>query len=153
MPIPTSNEGSSVFEASPALDGALLVAGLGCRKGCSRVELEALLHRAMREHGLPIAALGCLASSEIKANEPGMHALAAHLGLPLALLSAAQLAPYDAAVSEQSALSKALTGSAGVAEASALAQAEIMGNQKARLLCRKLRSANATCALAVTRLT
>ena len=126
MPIPTATDDSSVPEPRPLPDGALLVAGLGCRKGCSRVE--------------------------IKANEPGLHALAAHLRLPLALLSATQLAPYDAAVSEHSLRSKALTGSAGLAEASALAQAEIMGNQKTRLLCRKLRSANATCALAITRL-
>jgi cobalt-precorrin 5A hydrolase len=152
MPIPTATDDSSLPEPRPVPDGALLVAGLGCRKGCSRVELEALLHRALRDHGLTVAALSCLASSEIKANEPGLHALAAHLRLPLALLSATQLAPYDASVSEHSPRCKALTGSAGLAEASALAQAEIMGNQKARLLCRKLRSANATCALAITRL-
>lgn len=152
MPIPTTNESSSAPESRPVPDGSLLVAGLGCRKGCSRVELEVLLHQALREHGLMMASLSCLASSEIKANEPGLQALAAHLRLPLALLSATQLAPYDALVSEHSPLGKNLTGSAGLAEASALAQADNMGNQKARLLCRKLRSANATCALAITRI-
>jgi cobalt-precorrin 5A hydrolase len=149
MPIQTSIEGSSAPDSRPRQGGSLHVAGLGCRKGCSRIELEALLHRALRDHGLTIAALSCLASSEVKANEPGLHELAAHLQLPLALLSATQLAPYDASVSECSPLSKTLTGSAGLAEASALAQGDIMSNQKARLLCRKLRSANATCALAV----
>lgn len=129
----------------------MYVAGLGCRQGCSRIELEALVHRALREHGMSFAALSCLASSERKADEPGLHQLAAHLQLPLALLSAAQLAPYDAALSEASPLSKMLTGSAGLAEASALAQAESLSHGKARLLGRKLRSANATCAIAVTR--
>ncbi|MCQ4297384.1 cobalamin biosynthesis protein [Pseudomonas stutzeri] len=152
MPIPTAIENSSAPESRPVSGESLLVAGLGCRKGCSRVELEALLHRALRDHGLTTVALSSLASSEIKANEPGLQALAAHLRLPLALLSATQLAPYDAAVSEHSPRSKALTGSAGLAEASALAQADLMGSQKARLLCRKLRSANASCALAITRL-
>ena len=152
MPIPTATDDSSLPEPRPVPDGALLVAGLGCRKGCSRVELEALLHRALRDHGLTIAALSGLASSEIKANEPGLHELAAHLALPLALLSAAQLAPYDASLSEASPLSKTLTGSAGLAEASALAQAESLSHDKARLLCSKLRSANATCAIAVARL-
>ena len=149
MPIQTAIEGPSVPAPQPGPGGALYVAGLGCRKGCSRTELEALLHRALRAHGLPIEALSCLASSERKANEQGLCELAAHLQLPLALLSAAQLTPYDASVSECSPLSKTLTGSAGLAEASALAQAEILSRREARLLCRKMRSANATCALAV----
>lgn len=100
---------------------------------------------------MAIAALSCLASSERKTDEPGLHELAAHLQLPLALLSAAQLAPYDASLSEASPLSKMLTGSAGLAEASALAHAETLSHGKAQLLGSKLRSANATCAIAVTR--
>lgn len=151
MPLQTAKD-SSAPDASAASGAQLYVAGLGCRRGCSRIELEALLHHALREHGLAIAALSCLASSERKTDEPGLHELAAHLQLPLALLSAAELAPYDAALSEASPLSKLLTGSAGLAEASALAQAESLSDGKARLLCRKLRSANATCAIAVTRL-
>ncbi len=145
MPLQTAKD-LSAPDASAASGAQLYVAGLGCRRGCSRIELEALLHHALREHGLAIAALSCLASSERKTDEPGLRELAAHLQLPLALLSAAELAPYDAP------LSKSRTGSAGLAEASALAQAESLSDGKARLLCRKLRSANATCAIAVTRL-
>lgn len=150
MPLQTAKD-SSAPDASAASGAQLYVAGLGCRRGCSRIELEALLHRALREHGLAIAALSCLASSERKTDEPGLHELAAHLQLPLALLSAAQLAPYDASLSEASPLSKMLTGSAGLAEASALAHAETLSHGKAQLLGSKLRSANATCAIAVTR--
>ncbi|MCQ4257092.1 cobalamin biosynthesis protein [Stutzerimonas stutzeri] len=152
MPIQTALNDPAASSPRAGSGGSLYVAGLGCRQGCSRIELEALLHRALREHGLTITALSCLASSERKADEPGLHELAAHLALPLALLSAAQLAPYDAALSEASPLSKMLTGSAGLAEASALAQADTLSHDKARLLCSKLRSANATCALAVARL-
>jgi cobalt-precorrin 5A hydrolase len=131
------------------MNGALHVAGLGCRKGCSPVELEQLLRRALRVHELPIEALSYLATSEHKTSETGMRELAEHLQLPLVWLSAEQLAPYDDSLSDTSLLSKEFTGSAGVAEASALAQAEIASGKKAQLLCRKLRSANATCALAV----
>jgi cobalt-precorrin 5A hydrolase len=152
MPSQIAIEGSSAPDSRPEPGGSLHVAGLGCRKGCSRIELEALLYRALREHGLTIETLSCLASSDRKTNEPGLHELAAHLQLPLAWLSATQLAPYDESVSECSPLSKTLTGSAGLAEASALAQAEIVSSQKAQLLCRKMRSANATCALAVAHL-
>jgi cobalt-precorrin 5A hydrolase len=149
MPIQTVLEVLCTPNSRSRMNGSLHVAGLGCRRDCSRIELEGLLHRALRAHGLTIKALICLASSEHKANEPGLQQLAEHLQLPLAWLSAAQLAPYDDSVSEFSPLSKKLTGSAGLAEASALAQAEIISSQKAQLLCRKMRSANATCALAV----
>lgn len=98
---------------------------------------------------MSLEAIDCLASSTHKAGETGLLALAEHLQLPLVWLSAEQLAPYDGALSNPSLLSKQLTGSAGVAEASALAGAEQATGQKARLLGAKLRSANATCALAV----
>lgn len=131
---------------------ALHVAGLGCRRGCSRVELEHLLHQVLQQHEIALEALDCLASSAHKAGETGLLELAEHLQLPLVWLSAEQLAPYDGALSSHSLLSKQLTGSAGVAEASALAQAERASGQNAQLLGAKLRSANATCALAVARL-
>ena len=131
---------------------ALHVAGLGCRRGCSRVELEALLRHVLQQHDMAFEAIDCLASSAHKTAETGLLELAEHLQLPLVWLSAEQLAPYDGALSGASSLSKHLTGSAGVAEASALAQAERATGQKARLLGAKLRSANATCALAVARL-
>jgi len=105
----------------------------------------------LQQHDLALSAIDCLASSAHKAAETGLLELAGHLRLPLVWLSAEQLAPYDGALSGASSLSKQLTGSAGVAEASALAQAERTG-QKARLLGAKLRSASATCALAVARL-
>jgi cobalt-precorrin 5A hydrolase len=132
----------------PASQQRTNVAGLGCRKGCSRAELEQLLRQVLREHRLPVEALSYLASSEHKASETGLSELAEHLQLPVVWLSAEQLAPYDGVLSEKSLLSKQLTGSAGVAEASALAQAELVTGQKAQLLGTKLRSANATCALA-----
>ncbi len=143
---------SALRPLSPLPSRALHVAGLGCRRGCSRAELEQLLQRVLQQHDLALSAIDCLASSAHKAAETGLLELAEYLRLPLVWLSAEQLAPYDGALSGASSLSKQLTGSAGVAEASALAQAERATGQKARLLGAKLRSANATCALAVARL-
>ncbi len=127
---------------------SLLVAGLGCRKGCSAEELERLLLQALALHGLSVSALDWLASSAHKTNEPGLLQLAERLQLPIRWLPASQLADQDAALSAHSALSRQVSGSAGVAEASALAQAAAASGQPARLLCSKLRSDNATCALA-----
>lgn len=126
----------------------LLIAGFGCRKGCSHEELKQLLTRALDLQGLELAALAGLASSVHKQNESGLHALAVQLQLPLNWLSSSDMQPYDHALSERSALSAKYTGSAGVAEASALAQAERESGQPAALIGTKLRSSNATCALA-----
>lgn len=130
------------------MNSRLLIAGFGCRKGCSLAELEQLLMCALELHGLELAALGGLASSLHKHQEGGLRELAIRLQLPLNWLSENDLQQYDHALSERSALSLQHTGSAGVAEASALAQAERASGQPAALIGPKLRSGNATCALA-----
>ena len=76
--------------------------------------------------------------------------LGEHLQRPLAFLSAEQLARYHACLSTVSLPSLRISGSAGVAEASALAQAEILAGGPARLLASKHKSARATVALAIS---
>ncbi|MBB4819886.1 cobalt-precorrin 5A hydrolase [Pseudomonas alcaligenes] len=127
-----------------------LVAGLGCRRGCSEQELRALLDAALAELGLVPGHLSALASVDSKADEPGLQALALTLRLPLALLPAAQLAACEGRLSGLSAIALRETGSPGIAEAAALVQAEALAGRPARLLVEKRRSANATCALACT---
>ncbi|KAF1051051.1 MAG: Cobalt-precorrin-5A hydrolase [Stenotrophomonas maltophilia] len=127
----------------------ILVAGLGCRRGCPVDELHALLCTTLAEAGLDVAALSALASAAAKADEPGLRQLAERLGLPIAFLSAAQLAAQRDAVTPASARVQAVVGEAGVCEAAALAQARILGGQPARLCVEKRRSAQATCALAM----
>jgi cobalt-precorrin 5A hydrolase len=112
----------------------ILVAGLGCRRGCPASALRELLDAALAAHGLTAGELSALASSTHKADEAGLRELAAALGLPLALLPAEVLAGYDGRLTRHSARSEALTGSAGVAEASALAEAERRAGSPARLL-------------------
>ncbi|MWV13063.1 cobalamin biosynthesis protein CobE [Pseudomonas sp. R-28-1W-6] len=127
---------------------SVIIAGLGCRRGCTALELAELLLATLHQLQLPLAALSGLASSARKRDELGLLQLAAELDLPLTFCAAEQLASYESRLSESSALARELTGSAGVAEASALAQAEALAGRSATLLCTKQRSACATLALA-----
>ncbi|MHB9799104.1 cobalamin biosynthesis protein [Pseudomonas sp. MT3] len=125
-----------------------LVAGLGCRRGCPLDELRALLRDTLAEAGLDESHLTALASATLKADEEGLTALAAALDLPLALFTPQQLAACERNLGEPSETVRAATGSASVAEAAALLQAEAQGGAPARLLVGKRRSEQATCALA-----
>lgn len=127
---------------------SILVAGLGCRRDCSLSELLALLDSTLAEHGFGTAELTALASSANKADEPGLRQLAEHLGLPISFLPADVLAGYHARLSQRSALAQRVTGSLSVAEAGALALAEQLSGQPARLWITKRKSANATLAVA-----
>lgn len=124
------------------------VVGLGCRRGCALAELLDLLQRTLGELGLQTSDLACLTSSTHKQDEAGLQQLAEHLRLPLVLLPAERLSAYHERLSQHSPLALRITGSAGVAEASALAQAEALGGARAELLCRKRSSASATLAIA-----
>ncbi|SDH71689.1 cobalamin biosynthesis protein [Pseudomonas panipatensis] len=126
----------------------ILVAGLGCRRGCSVEELHALLRETLAEARVEEGALTALASSDAKALEAGLRSLAQRLKLPLELLPAQRLAPYESRLSVVSERVRQASGSAGVAEAAALALVEDLAERPARLLLPKRRSANATCALA-----
>ncbi|SDH23545.1 cobalt-precorrin 5A hydrolase [Pseudomonas flavescens] len=125
-----------------------LVAGLGCRRGCSLSELLALLDNTLAEHGASTAELTALASSDHKADEPGLLQLAEHLGLRISFLPAEVLTGYHERLSQTSAIALRVTGSQGVAEASALALAERMNNRPARLWITKRKSAAVTLAVA-----
>ena len=111
-------------------------------------ELLELLEQTLQQLGLQVADLDCLASSAHKAGEAGLRELAEHLRVPLVLLPAERLGRYHERLSRHSVLSLRITGSAGVAEASALAQAEILTGGRATLLCARRSSARATLAIA-----
>jgi cobalt-precorrin 5A hydrolase len=134
--------------ANSAAPDPLLIAGLGCRRGCTAAELRELLEQTLVQLALPLDALHGLASSARKRDEAGLLQLAADLGLPLDFYSAEQLAPYEPQLSEGSERVRELTGAASVAEASALAGAAKRSGRSAILICRKQRSAAATLAIA-----
>lgn len=124
-----------------------VVAGLGCRRGCSVEDLLSLLLHSLQAHGLNVDNLAGLASIAHKRDEPALQALAKQLGLQLSCFSPEELLPYQLGV-QGSPITLAATGSPTVAEPCALALAERLGGQPARLLGGKTRNASATCALA-----
>ncbi|WP_256583095.1 cobalamin biosynthesis protein [Pseudomonas sp. HMWF032] len=124
-----------------------VVAGLGCRSGCNVEDLLNLLLHSLQAHGLTVDNLAGLASITHKQSEPGLLALAQRLGLQLSCFSAEELQPYQQGV-QGSPLTLAATGSPAVAEPCALALAEHLSGQPARLLGERTRNASATCALA-----
>ena len=102
----------------------LLVAGLGCNRGCPLQPLLALIDQTLIRHGLQRSELRALASIELKQDEPGLHQLAETLQLPIHFYSAAALNEYGDRLSRKSEIVFRETGCYGVAEAAALAHAE-----------------------------
>jgi cobalt-precorrin 5A hydrolase len=142
--------------AKPVITGAqrytqpLLVAGLGCNRGCLLQPLLALLDQTLTAHGLHRNDLSALASIELKRDEPGLHELAQTLGLPITFYPAATLNKYSDRLSRKSDIVFRETGCYGVAEAAALACAEqlVQHDYRAELLIPKQKNADATLAIA-----
>ncbi|KPX40276.1 Uncharacterized protein ALO68_02843 [Pseudomonas syringae pv. helianthi] len=130
--------------------GAALVAGLGCRRGCSAAALRELIERSLRAIGLDIASVTALASIDLKDKEPGLLELARQLGVPLVCFNATQLVAWELHLTHRSAQVFQTTGCHGVAEGSALALAAQSGDGTATLLIERQKSAHATFALAIS---
>lgn len=124
-----------------------VVAGLGCRRGCSLDELLDLLTHKLEQHELTLDNLVGLASITHKRDEAGLYGLAQHLNLKLLFFSPEQLAIYQTEAGGSS-ISQAVTGSPAVAEPCALAAAAHIGTSP-HLLGDRARSNKATCALAI----
>ena len=125
-----------------------LVVGLGCQRGCDLHTLLALFDSALAEGGIERQRITALASLDRKQQEPGLLALAQKLNLPLQCFSAEQLAEFEHRLSHKSDVVFAHTGCYGIAESAALALAEQLGNAPARLLITRIKTAQATFALA-----
>lgn len=130
-------------------------AGMGCRRGCSEDVLHELLQQSLREHGIAVEHIVAIASIDSKNDEAGLRALADRLRLQepnvsLLFFSAEQLQQYADRISAPSSAALNSVGT-NVAEASALAAANFMGmpdGQRAELIIRKCKNADATFALA-----
>jgi cobalt-precorrin 5A hydrolase len=127
------------------LGQAMIVAGVGCRKGASADDIGAVIADALARAGVSAAALDLVATPERKAGERGIAAAAAALGVPLVLVAKAELEAAGARAQTRLQRVLALTGVPSVAEAAALAAA----GPRARLIVPRVSAATATCALAV----
>ena len=117
----------------------MIVAGLGCRRGCAAADLVAAVRLAERSAGVAAAAL---AAPRFKAQEAGLDEAAAALGLPLMLVEAAAMQAVQPRCPTRSAAALGATGVASVAEGAALA------GSGGRLLLPRVAVGGATCALA-----
>jgi cobalt-precorrin 5A hydrolase len=126
------------------LDEAMIVAGIGCRKGTAAAQIEAAIAAALARAGLSVAAVGAVATSAAKGDEPGIAAAASSIGVPLVLVARDDLAAAGARAATRSERVLALTGVPSVAEAAALAA----GGPAARLIAPRIAVGPATCALA-----
>jgi cobalt-precorrin 5A hydrolase len=126
------------------LDQAMIVAGVGCRKGATAAEVEAAVAAALDRAGLAAPALSAIATSAAKSNEAGIAAAAATLGVPLLLVPHAELEAAGPRTLTSSARVMAATGVPSLAEAAALAA----GGPTAQLISPRVAIGPATCALA-----
>jgi cobalt-precorrin 5A hydrolase len=129
-----------------AMDEAMIVAGVGCRRGAAVGDIEAAVRAALARAAVPADALDCLATTAAKDGEHGIEAAAARLGVAIVLVSEADLAAASHRTETHSPRVLALTGVPSVAEAAALAAA----GPAARLLAPRLVIGAATCALATS---
>jgi cobalt-precorrin 5A hydrolase len=127
------------------LDQAMIVAGVGCRKGASADDIGAVIGDALARAGVSATALDLIAAPELKRGERGIVVAAAALGVPLVLLPRAELEAAGARVQTRSERVLEMTGVPSVAEAAALAAA----GPQARLILPRIAAATATCALAM----
>jgi cobalt-precorrin 5A hydrolase len=125
------------------LGEAMIIAGIGCRKGTPASEIETAVSTALAQAGLDRATIGMIATSAAKGAEPGIAGAAAVLGVPLTVVPPADLAAASERVATRSQRVLALAGVPSVAEAAALAA----GGAAARLIVPRIVVGAATCAL------
>ncbi len=82
---------SSAARNPVGLGQTLIVAGIGCRKGASAVDIGAAIDNALTRAGLAAQALDLIAAPEFKGREHGIAAAAVARGVPLVLVAQAEL--------------------------------------------------------------
>jgi cobalt-precorrin 5A hydrolase len=122
---------------------AMIIAGIGCRKGASKEEVNAAIAAALEQAGCAREELVLMATSDGKGDEPGIIAAAAARGVRLVLARPAELEAAGARTQSSSPRVKALAGVPSVAEAAAL----FAGGPKAELLGPRIAVGPVTCAL------
>jgi cobalt-precorrin 5A hydrolase len=124
---------------------AMIVAGIGCRRGAAAAAIEQSIEAALAECRMDRSALDALATASEKGEEPGLRDAANRLSLPLILVSEPQLVlAADRALSVSQRVLD-LKGVPSIAETAALAAA----GRHARLLAARVSNREASCAIAI----
>jgi cobalt-precorrin 5A hydrolase len=128
------------------LGEAMMVAGIGSRKGVGVEDVLAAIETALEAHGLAMTALSALATAPLKKDEEAITAAGRALNLPVIIVDDAALQAASPATLRSSSLSQELTGTPSVSEASALAAA----GKGATLLGPRTVLGPVTCAIAIS---
>jgi cobalt-precorrin 5A hydrolase/precorrin-3B C17-methyltransferase len=136
----------AIDENEPALvlHPPVLVLGVGCERGASGEELQALVAATLRQNGLAAGAVALVASIDLKADEAAVHALAAALGVPARFFTPAELLAETRRLKTPSETVFRAVGCYGVAEGAALAAS----GGDSTLLVPKQSGERVTCAIA-----
>jgi cobalt-precorrin 5A hydrolase len=128
------------------LGEAMMVAGIGSRKGVTVEDVLAAIETALEAQGLAMTALSALATAPLKGDEKAILAAGRQLDLPVIIADAAAIEAVSSATISLSSHSRDLAGTPSVSEASALAVA----GKGARLLGARTVLGPVTCAIAIS---
>jgi cobalt-precorrin 5A hydrolase len=128
------------------LGEAMMVAGIGSRKGVNAEDVLAAIETALEVHGLAMTALSALATATLKKDDDAIAAAGRTLNLPVIVVDDAALQAASPGTLSSSSLSQALAGTPSVSEASALAVA----GAGAKLLGPRTVLGPVTCAIAIS---
>lgn len=123
---------------------AMLVAGIGCRRGASVADIDEAISAARSAFGCD-APIAVIATEASKSDEDGLQEAARRLGVRVATYPSDALDAMAGSVLTQSAAALEHKGTRSVAEAAALLAAGVNG----RLLGPRVATPRATCAFAI----
>lgn len=125
-------------------DQAMIIAGIGCKRNTSQEAIEQVVTDALARAHKDRTQLEALATHESKVGEPGIIGLSRAWQIRIESVSTSAMEHVTHLVKTKSMRSLTEKGVPSVAEAAALAAA----GANARLLCERVTSQTATCALA-----
>ncbi len=120
--------------------------GVGCARNCDTQELQDLVEKALADANIAPGAVASVNTIGLKADEPAILAIADHLGVPMRLFDAETLEAQTPRTENPSDVVFAEVGTHSVAEAAAL----VAAGPGANLIKPKVKTANATCAIALS---
>ncbi|MBT8411545.1 MAG: bifunctional cobalt-precorrin 5A hydrolase/precorrin-3B C(17)-methyltransferase, partial [Octadecabacter sp.] len=123
-----------------------VVLGLGCARNADAEEVWDLAVESLTKAMIPRENIAAVASLDLKADEPAMNIVAQRLGVPFRVFTAAELEAETPRLKNPSDVVFAEVGCHGVSEGAALASVGPEG----RLIVAKQKTANATCAIALS---
>jgi cobalt-precorrin 5A hydrolase len=125
---------------------AMIVAGIGCRRGTSSEDVVGLILAVLANFGIARETLDAIATEASKADERGIADAARSLSVRLIRCSIAELDRVADKVVTRSSRVQALKGVPSISEGSAL----VAAGRNARLLGARVASDKVTCAIAVS---